>query len=101
MRKHQLKLADRQCRMAELSGRIQAAVVMLCTSLYGARQSDLLVRSAAAVICTELKRKLNGARPTDRELRAMVKLGEQIAEGTFNPIDGIPPGDILMPYDPE
>jgi alkylation response protein AidB-like acyl-CoA dehydrogenase len=101
MRKHQLKLADRQCRMAELSGRIQASVVMLCTALYGARQSDPLVRSAAVVICLELKRKLNGARPSDRDLRAMVKLGEQIAEGTFSPIDGIPPGEILMPYDPE
>ena len=31
MRKHQLSLADRQCRMSYLSGQIQDAVVILCT----------------------------------------------------------------------
>ena len=39
MRKHQLKLADRQCRMAALSQELQDAVVMLCTSLYASRQA--------------------------------------------------------------
>ncbi|HMT80432.1 MAG TPA: DNA mismatch repair endonuclease MutL, partial [Azonexus sp.] len=34
MQKHQLKLADRQCRMSELSARIQSLVIVLCTSLY-------------------------------------------------------------------
>lgn len=101
MRKHQLKLADRQCRMAELSGRIQIAVVILCTSLYGARQSDPLIRASAAVACTELKRRLTGARASDAEQRAVVKLGEQIAEGHFAPIQGIQAGQILMPYSPE
>ena len=38
MRKHQLALADRQCRMAYLSQQIQDAVTILCTSLYAARQ---------------------------------------------------------------
>ena len=38
MRKHQLKLADRQCRMSELSARVQSLVVILCTSLYAGRQ---------------------------------------------------------------
>src|SRR5699024_5873541 len=38
MQKHQLKLADRQCRMSEMSARIQNLVVILCTSLYAARQ---------------------------------------------------------------
>ena len=38
MRKHQLALADRQCRMSDLSQRMQDAVVMLATSLYAAGQ---------------------------------------------------------------
>ena len=38
MRKHQLKLADRQCRMSELSLRCQDLITILCASLYGARQ---------------------------------------------------------------
>ena len=43
MRKHQLALADRQCRMAYLSQQIQDAVTILCTSLYAARSSDEVV----------------------------------------------------------
>src|SRR5262249_48285697 len=35
MRKHQLKLADRQCRMAELSQRVQDTVVLVVTALWG------------------------------------------------------------------
>ncbi len=35
-----LALADRQCRMSELSQRVQDAVIMLCTALYAARQND-------------------------------------------------------------
>ena len=45
MSKHQLGLADRQCRMSELSQRMQDAVTILCTSLYAARQSDEVVRA--------------------------------------------------------
>ena len=44
MSKHQLKLADRQCRMAELSQRCQDVITILTTSLYGARSN----RSACA-----------------------------------------------------
>src|SRR5262249_2969549 len=40
MAKHQLKLADRQCRMAELSQRLQDLVVILATSLWASRQSS-------------------------------------------------------------
>ena len=39
MRKHQLSLADRQCRMSELSQRLQDLVVILATSLWAGRQS--------------------------------------------------------------
>ena len=44
MFKHQLRLADRQCRMAELSQRIQDRVVMLATSLWAGRQSNEIVQ---------------------------------------------------------
>jgi hypothetical protein len=39
MTKHQLKLADRQCAMAELSQRIQDLVVMLTTALHAASRT--------------------------------------------------------------
>ena len=98
MQKHQLKLADRQCRMTELSQRVQDLVTMLCTSLYGARQEDEVVRMAADVLCRDLKRKMTGQRPSDRDYRLTVKLGEIIAEGGFKSIAGLNPDEILMPY---
>lgn len=100
LRKHQLKLADRQCRMSELSARVQKLVVILCTALYAAKQNDELVRAAAAVICQDLTRELTGERPSDRYFRAVNGLGQQIAEGKFASIAGLAPDEILMKYDP-
>ena len=45
MSKHQLKLADRQCRMAELSQRLQDLVVILATCGWAARQQSNAARS--------------------------------------------------------
>ncbi len=99
MRKHQLKLADRQCRMAELSGRVQALVVMLCTSLYAARQEDEVVRAAADLVCQDLRRELSGSRPSDRYFRAATSLGQTIVDGGFASIENVPVDEILMPYE--
>jgi alkylation response protein AidB-like acyl-CoA dehydrogenase len=98
MRKYQLKLADRQCRMNELSQRVQNLLTMLCTSLYGAQQSDPVIQSAADILCQELTIKLTGARPSDGYFRAANQLGEQIASGGFPGLKEIEAGDILMPY---
>ncbi len=99
MRKHQLKLADRQCRMSEISHRVQNAVVMLATALYAARQTDEVVQEAAAVLCGDLRRELESRRPTDREFRRVTQLGEAIADGKFQSIAGVHPDEILMPYE--
>jgi acyl-CoA dehydrogenase len=98
MFKHQLRLADRQCRMAEISQRIQDRVVMLATSLWAGRQSSEIVQAAAEVLCSDLKRRLTGRRPTDAEFRAVTKLGDAVASGGFEAIAGIEAGEILMPY---
>jgi len=99
MSKHQLGLADRQCRMSELSRRIQDATVMLCTALYGARKDDEVVQAAADVACQDLKRNLTGKRPTDAYFKAATKLGATIADGGFKSIAGMQPDEILMPYE--
>jgi hypothetical protein len=99
MRKHQLKLADRQCRMSLLSAKVQKLVVMLATSLYAARQNDEIVRSAADVLCQDLRRELTGAQPADRYFRAITSLGAAIAEGNFASIAGLAPDEILMKYE--
>lgn len=98
MRKYQLKLADRQCRMAELSGRIQLATVILVTALYAAKQSDEVVRSAAATICEELRRRMQGGLPSDRYFKRVTRLGTQVAERGLPELDQTPQAPILMPY---
>jgi hypothetical protein len=100
MFKHQLRLADRQCRIAELSQRLQDAVVILATSLWAGRQSSEVVRTAADILCQDLTRRITGKRPSDAYFRAATKLGETIASGGFEAIAGIEAGEILMPYEP-
>ncbi len=98
MRKFQLKLADRQCRMSALSSTIQDAVVMLVTSLYAANCQDETTRAAADTVCRELRRKITGKAATDSDFRQVTKLGATIAEGGWSELNDIIPGDILMPY---
>ena len=99
MRKHQLKLVDRQCRMSELSSRVQSLIVLLCTSLYGARQEDEVVQSAADIVCRDLRLQLSGKRPSDRYFRDTTSLGQSIVDGGFTSIAGLAPDEIMMPYD--
>jgi len=99
MSKHQLGLADRQCRMSELSQRLQDAVTILVTALYAARQNDEVVRQAAYVLCQDLTRKINGKRPSDRYFKKVTKLGQVIVQGGFTSIAGVDAGEIMMQYD--
>ncbi len=102
MSKHQLALADRQCRMSELSQRLQSLVTILCTSLFAARQNDEVVRQAADVFCQELTCKLQGRRLSDGFYKKVTKLGDTIVQGGFKSIAGLEAtaaGQILMPYD--
>ncbi len=98
MRKFQLKLADRQCRMAELSGRVQLAVVILCTSLYAARHKNEVIAEAADTVCQELRRRMLGGLPTDRYFKQVTSLGRAIAEGHFPGLDETPLASVMMPY---
>ena len=99
MSKFQLKLADRQCRMAELSQRCQDLITMLCTSLYGARQSDTIVQDSANVMCHMLRQKLLGRRPSNHYFRTTTELGAAVAEGKFQGVTGLKPDEILMRYE--
>jgi alkylation response protein AidB-like acyl-CoA dehydrogenase len=99
MSKFQLALADRQCRMAELSLRCQDLITMLCTSLYGARSSNEMVRDAADLMCQELTNKYTGRRPTNSYYRQVTELGAAIADAGFPGLEGIDGGEILMRYD--
>jgi hypothetical protein len=98
MRTHQLKLADRQCSMIDLSRRIQDAVVMLCTSLYATRSSNELTREAAEVLCGQLWRGLSGGRATNKDWRKVTELGGAISDAGWSELDGIEAEPIKMRY---
>jgi alkylation response protein AidB-like acyl-CoA dehydrogenase len=98
MSKFQLALADRQCRMAELSLRCQDMITILATSLYGGRTDNNLVRDAADLLCQELTNKYTGRRPSNSYYRQVTELGAAIADGGFPGLEGIDARSILMPY---
>jgi hypothetical protein len=98
MRKHQLKLADRQCRMSEISSTLQNAIVILVTSLYAADSSDPTTQAAADAICRELRCKITGDKASDRDFRQVTGLGAQIADHGWGELRDVTSGEILMPY---
>lgn len=99
MRKHQLKLADRQCRMAELSQRVQDTVTLLVTALWAREQKGKTTVAAADFLCQDLRRKLTGERPSDAYFRDAGKLADMIIEGGFDELAGAPKAEILMQYE--
>jgi alkylation response protein AidB-like acyl-CoA dehydrogenase len=98
MSKHQLKLADRQCRMAELSQRVQDTVVLLVTALWGHRQGKEASAAAADILCQDLRRKLTGERPSDAYFKDVGKLADLVIGGGFDDLADVPRADILMRY---
>ena len=98
MRKHQLKLADRQCRMSQISSDLQSALVMLVTSLYAAESEDPITRLAADVVCRELRLRTTGGKMTDQDFRTVTKLGAAIAEQGWEELREVTSEPILMPY---
>jgi hypothetical protein len=99
MVKHQLKLADRQCRIAEMSQRAQDAIIILVTALWAHNEGNAVVESAADILCQDLRRKLTGERPSDSYYKAASKLADQIIDGKFPGLSEVAVQDILFKYD--
>ena len=98
MSKHQLKLADRQCRMAELSQRVQDTIVMIVTLMWAHRQKKDIAIASADILCQDLRRKLTGERPPDRYFRAAAELADMIIGGGWEELAGVPQQEIMMNY---
>lgn len=98
MRRHQLKLADRQCRMSAISERLQHAIVMLVTGLYGSRADDPVTREAADGLCRQLRSQLAGDQSTDADFRRLTQLGATIADEGWSELAGVGGGALMMPY---
>ena len=101
MSKHQLKLADRQCRMSKLSLDVQDMITILITSLFGASSNDEIVQQSADVACQGMIHRITGRSYSDRYFRTVTDLGAKIVDGGFQSIAGYEPDEILMPYENE
>ncbi len=99
MVKHQLKLADRQCRIAEMSQRAQDAIVILVTALWAHNEKNAVLEASADILCQDLRRKLTGERPSDSYYKAASKLADQIIDGKFPGLSEMAVQDILFKYD--
>ena len=84
--------------MAELSARVQTAVVILCTSLYASQHPHDLIRRAGELQCQSLTNQLLGQRPSDAWLRSVTELGARLSEEELPGTAGIDIPPILMPY---
>jgi alkylation response protein AidB-like acyl-CoA dehydrogenase len=99
MRKHQLKLPDRQCRMAELSQRIQDTVTILVTALWGHGKKNEVAIASADLLCQDLRRKLTGERSSDAYYKSSTQLADVILQGGYQELTGIPREEIMMSYE--
>ena len=79
MRKYQLGLADKQCRMSILSRKIQNLITIMVTVCYAYAQAEPMQALIADVSCHNLRNKITGRHPTDAQIRKSVSLGEAIA----------------------
>jgi len=99
MVKHQLRLADRQCRMAELSQRVQDTVVILVTALWANTRRNETTTLAADMLCQDLKRKLTGERPSDSYFKSVSQFADVIESGGFEELTGVPHQEIMLKYE--
>lgn len=98
MIKHQLKLADRQCRIAELSQRVQDTIVMIVTLMWAHGQKKEMATLSADILCQDMRRKLTGERPTDKYFRDVNGLADLIIAGGYDDLAGVPVQEIMMKY---
>jgi len=78
MRKHQLRLADRQCSMSILSRKIQNLITIMATVCYASAKPYGMNVQIADVSCENLKNRITGRHPTDLQIRKSVSLGEKL-----------------------
>jgi hypothetical protein len=83
MRRYQLRLADKQCRMSLLSQKIQNLITMLVTLGYTATHYDEITAQIADVACDNLKNEILGRHPSDQQIKKSVKLGEKLSDENF------------------
>jgi alkylation response protein AidB-like acyl-CoA dehydrogenase len=98
MIKHQLKLADRQCCIADMSARIQNLITIVVAASWAHNEGNPTYIAAADVLCHDLRYKLSGERIPDTHYRRMMKVADMIIETGYPGLEDIEPDPILFPY---
>ncbi len=98
MVKHQLKLADRQCLITQLSAQVQDAITMIVSSLYAHNQADEAVILASDFLGTCLNYKATRKQPDSAYFKKAKNLADCVLDGKFLNIKDIATGDIIFPY---
>ncbi len=101
MVKHQLKLADRQCRIADLSQRIQDTIVILVTVLWAHKSGNNVIQAATDILCQDLRRKLTGEKASDKYFRQLGQVADLIMEEGYPGMEKVEPASILFSYSPK
>tara|TARA_R110000824_G_scaffold10866_1_gene47501 strand:+ start:2378 stop:4252 length:1875 start_codon:yes stop_codon:yes gene_type:complete len=96
MRKHQLKLADRQCTISMLSKKIQNLITMIATIGYAYNNLDSVnTLEVADVSCELLRNKITGRHPTDAQIKKISSTGKRISSDA---VDDLDTSSIMMRY---
>jgi alkylation response protein AidB-like acyl-CoA dehydrogenase len=98
MVKHQLKLADRQCLIADMSQRIQDSITILVTVLWAHNGGNPVVQAATDILCQDLRRKLSGERASNEYFRQCSRVADMIYEQGYPGMQDISVGGVLFPY---
>ncbi|MBU6453065.1 MAG: acyl-CoA/acyl-ACP dehydrogenase [Cyanobacteria bacterium REEB67] len=96
---HQMKLADRQCIMVDLSMEVQRTVTILAAAQYAHGKGDEATILAADVLCQDLTRKIKPGRESASYFRTCVKLGQLVADGKFEQIEKTADSALLRTYE--
>lgn len=99
MTTYQMKLADRQCIMVDLSMEVQRTVTILAAAQYAHSRGDEATILAADVLCQDLTRKIKPSRESANYFRSCVKLGQLVAEGKFKQIENTADSALLRTYE--
>ena len=99
MREHREDLINRQGVVQDLVLEAHQYIAVLVTALHARHAGDPVVELAAQTFCEEQLRRLRGGRRTREQHARLVELGRMVREGRFHLLDGVPEGEVNMPWE--
>jgi alkylation response protein AidB-like acyl-CoA dehydrogenase len=98
LREHREDLINRQGVAVDLALEAHQYAAMLVTALHARHAGEPTIELAAQTFCEEQLRRLRGGRRTREQHARLVELGRLVRDGAFSPLDGVPEGELVMPW---